>query len=481
MSRTKLLVENIFIYGLNSVIGKVIPLIMVPIITRLVTDTSIYGTADLLKVIAAFCAAFAGLGTYDAMFRMFFEKDDLNFKKQVCSSALFMVAVSISATGLLVMAMNRIISKSLLGSTRYAGWIVFIGVFIIIKGVGSIVAAPTRMQNKRKVFVIVNTISPIISYGVAVLLILYVDHLAGLMLGAFIASLSVSVIFFWLNRSWFHFHLIDKRLVGEMLRIGLPLMPTFLIYWVFSSFDRVMISNILGTGANGIYAVGAKMAMISYLIYAAFAGGWQYFAFSTMKDDDQTQLISRIFEYLGIISLTSVILLFPWMKMGFSMIFAGEYARAYIVAPFLFLSPLLLMLFQASSNQLLVIKKSVFITISLLAGALTNIGLNFLLIPMMGIEGAAVATLTGYSLSVLIMAQLLRKKNLLIIQPRFAWAVILTIIYFAASRTLLHNAWIPWLMVSFIISGLFAYLYRKDMQDIWYKLKALGTKKAKST
>ena len=48
-----------------------------------------------------------------------------------------------------------------------------------------------------------------------------------------------------------------------------------------------MITNMLGIDAAGLYAVGSKLGMASQLIYMAFAGGWQYFAFSTMKEKDQ--------------------------------------------------------------------------------------------------------------------------------------------------------------------------------------------------
>ena len=63
-----------------------------------------------------------------------------------------------------------------------------------------------------------------------------------------------------------------------------------------------MITNMLGNHQTGIYAIGTKVASGSHLIYTAFAGGWQYFAFSTMKDKDQVKNNSNVFEYLGVIS-----------------------------------------------------------------------------------------------------------------------------------------------------------------------------------
>ena len=66
---------------------------------------------------------------------------------------------------------------------------------------------------------------------------------------------------------------------------------------------------MIGIGAAGVYSVGSKLGHCSQLIYTAFAGGWQYFAFSTMKEDKQVETNSMIFEYLGIISFITTTLI----------------------------------------------------------------------------------------------------------------------------------------------------------------------------
>ena len=63
-----------------------------------------------------------------------------------------------------------------------------------------------------------------------------------------------------------------------------------------------MITNMIGIGAAGIYSVGSKLGHASQLIYTAFAGGWQYFAFSTMKEKEQVKSNSLIFEPFSVSS-----------------------------------------------------------------------------------------------------------------------------------------------------------------------------------
>ena len=82
MSRVKLLLSNFLVYGFGGIISKLVPLIMVPIITRLMPNSYYYGLSDLSTTIVSLFCALAVMGMYDAMFRMFFEKKDEDYWKR---------------------------------------------------------------------------------------------------------------------------------------------------------------------------------------------------------------------------------------------------------------------------------------------------------------------------------------------------------------------------------------------------------------
>ena len=81
--KAKLFIENFVIFGIGGVINKMIPLIMLPIITRLMPDTAYFGISDLSNTVVQFGSAMAVIGMYDAMYRLFFEKEDSLFRKKV--------------------------------------------------------------------------------------------------------------------------------------------------------------------------------------------------------------------------------------------------------------------------------------------------------------------------------------------------------------------------------------------------------------
>ncbi|MCJ0576650.1 hypothetical protein, partial [Enterococcus cecorum] len=88
MRKLKLFLENFLIYGLGGVISKFIPLAMLPIVTRIMPNRAYFGISDLSNTLIQFSSALAIMGMFDAMYRLFFEKDDDEFKKDVCSTTL---------------------------------------------------------------------------------------------------------------------------------------------------------------------------------------------------------------------------------------------------------------------------------------------------------------------------------------------------------------------------------------------------------
>ena len=319
------------------------------------------------------------------------------------------------------------------------------------------------MQNKRNVFLVANAVSPILSYSVSILLLLKGYYVIALPLAGIVSGIMMEVSFYVMNRQWFRLGLFDKKLLKQLLLIAVPLFPNFLVYWIFNSSDRLMITNMIGIGAEGIYSVGSKLGHASQLIYTAFAGGWQYFAFSTMKEEGQVQSNSRVFEYLGVISFVATSFMCALSFVIFKILFVGEYIAAYIIAPYLFLAPLLLMLYQVASNQLLVIKKTWPSLFILSAGAAANILLNLVLIPQIGIEGASIATLMGYAITVIIVSAVLCHIRLMVVSKRFLAATVGMAAFFVIWRMLLPQNTLQGCVFACGYSAVCAFLYREEL------------------
>ena len=472
MKKIKLFIDNFRVYGLGGIISKIIPLIMVPIVTRIIPNTDYYGISDLSNTVVSFASSIALMGMYDAMYRLFFEKNSENYKRKVCSTA-FIITIFTSVISFFIMCIfNVSIAKIFFGNQKYA-YIVYISAIATLVGAtNSIISAPTRMQNKRRIYLITNTISPLLAYTIAIPMLLKGYYIIALPLAAMISSAIMEITFWSLNHEWFSIKLFDRKLLMQLLVIAVPLMPNFLVYWLFNSCDKVMITNMLGIGAAGIYSVGSKLGNCSQLIYIAFAGGWQYFAFSTMKDNDQVKTNSKIFEYLGIVSFIVTAFVCAWSYFIFKLLFTKQYMNGYIVAPYLFLAPLLQMLFQVSANQFLIIKKTWPSMLILFVGAIVNIIMNSCLIPILKIEGAAIATLLGYIATDLVCVLALCKMKLMIITKRFICAVVVMIIYMLGWRFVFWDKIVIGTFAAIGLGVIICLMYKKEIMSFINHSKA---------
>lgn len=469
-SRLKLFFHNIISYGFVTILSKMIPIIMLPIITKLLTDTADFGTFDMFNTIVDFGTNIAILGLYDAMFREYFEKDSVEYKKVVTSSALDVVCISSLVIAGILFIFRDSFSIIFLGDSNSGSIVCFAAVGVILGAITTIIAAPTRMENKTKVYVVINTSKAILYYLVAIGLVWLGYNYLGMIYANLISGLVILFCFLGLNFRHFQLRCFDRGVAKELLRMGLPMTPVFIIYWIFHSMDKIMITNMLGLGEVGIYSIGARIASVSQLIYSAFAGGWQYFAFSTMEDKDQIELNQKIMEYLGIVSYIAVLCAVVFDEFVFRLFFSGDYEKGYIVFPYLFLAPLILMLFQICGNQCLVYKKTYLSTLTLCSGVLVNLAINYFTIPIFGIKGASLATLLSYVTSLVVMLIVTVKKEWMRVSSKFVSISFLVLAYMILIFFVDYNI-CNLLAISLVV--VIAFVYMKEIKGVFMALKRL--------
>ncbi len=468
-SRFRLFIDNILVYGLGGVISKIIPFIMLPILVRLYPSSDYLGLNDLVTTLCSFGGAIAMCGMYDALFRLYFDKSDDGYHRSICSSALSFTLMLSIVVSVVLFVFQRNISLLFFKNVKYTTLVIISCLTIFISTIGQMLQAPTRINNNRAVFLLTNSIAPILSYLFAIPLIIRGEYVIAMPIAALISATVIAVVYFMINRKYFSIKLYDCELIGELLKIGLPLLPNFLIYWIYNSADKVMITQYLDVTATGVYSIASRIGHISNLIYTAFSGGWLFFSYSTMKDDDHIRLKSTVFEYLTVISLMGTVILTMCSKLGFEILFTKEYFSGYLVAPYLFIGPLLLMLYQVAANQFTIIKKTYFNTLSLSIGAVINVVLNAILIPNVGIEGAALATVIGYIITILFTLFLLLRRQLFLISNRLIFVVVLFAVFIITWRLLYCDNVILSIFIGILVIMSYIFMYRNDVKKLIHR------------
>jgi len=120
------------------------------------------------------------------------------------------------------------------------------------------------------------------------------------------------------------------------------------------------------------------------------------------------------------------------------------------------------MLYQILANQFTIVKKTYMNLLTLSIGAALNIALNLILIRKIGIEGASIATMVGYLVSILLCVFWLVRMKLIVITKKTVLNACILISYFFVWRFRLHSSIVLSLISGIAVVGIYVLLY-KDM------------------
>ncbi len=189
----------------------------------------------------------------------------------------------------------------------------------------------------------------------------------------------------------------DRTLRIAMLRYSIPLMPSQIMWWVINVSDTFMVTEIIGAGANGIYAFAYRFPNLAVLAMGIFSQAWRMTAITERNSRTTSNFYSNAFSMMQtvmFIACAGIMLILRPMIMPF---FAADgFQTAYLYVPVL----LGAVFFQSMDNFLGSIyeaaQKTTHSMTSSAVGAVCNIVLNIILIQAIGIMGAAVATIISY-------------------------------------------------------------------------------------
>lgn len=189
----------------------------------------------------------------------------------------------------------------------------------------------------------------------------------------------------------------DKKIWKFALAFNLPLIPHYLSYTMLSQADRVMISKMCGNDFAAIYGVAYAISMMMTVFTNAINSSFIPYTYKELKKE----------KYDGVRDIANLLLLLiaslSIIAMAFSpeiiMLFATEeYYDAIWVMPPLAASVFFTFLYPLFGNIEFYFEKTKYVTIASCTGAVTNIILNFIFIPIFGYYAAGYTTLVCYML-----------------------------------------------------------------------------------
>ena len=387
-SRGKYLAKNTAIFAVGNLASRLISFFLVPLYTNILT-TAEYGTVDLINTICTVLAPILILNISEAVMRFALDKDADYEKIMSIGLTIFSGALIV---GLLIIPVASIFSE--IGS--YAKYVYF---FTITLAGSQLFHCYLRGKEKLVLFS-VGSIIHTLTIALFNILFLAVLHkgISGYFT-AYILSNTITIVYAFfagnVKEVMLNFKL-DIKLAKAMAKYSVVLIPNTFMWWIMNSSDRVMVTSMIGVAANGIYAVSYKLPSLVSTLTGIFNQAWSYSAIREEGSEDENEYNNRVFKGLvSIIMLLSVSLL-TIMKLFLKIYVAPDFYSAWKYTPFLVVGSAYLTMATFMATSYTVHKDSFGYLFSATFGALLNIVLNFVLIPIICVYGAAFATCVSY-------------------------------------------------------------------------------------
>lgn len=428
MNPLKKLAGQTAIYGLSSIVGRLLNYLLVPLYTRYFS-TAEYGEVTTLYAYVAFLVVILTYGMETAFFRFSQNEQD---KKSVYSTSLISLLIS-SAIFIILMFMN---ADSIANALNFDGHPEYIQWFALIVGldaVSSISFAKLREQNKAARFALIRLLNIFINIGLNLFFIIYcpyaiknnlpsadfVQSIYSQSIGIgyiFIANLVASIVtivllFPEMIAARWRFQL---QLWKKMILFALPLMIAGLAGITNETIDRILLAHLLpeeiAASEVGIYGAYYKLSIIMTLFIQTFRFAAEPFFFAQEKEQNAKNVYADVMKYFTIISATIFLLVMIYFDLVQQFIGASFHdPRGQIIVPVLLFANLFLGIYYNLAIWFKLTGKTRYGAYLSLFGAIVTLGVNFALIPVLGFEGSAWATLLCYFLMTLLSYYLGRK------------------------------------------------------------------------
>ncbi|MDD2344559.1 MAG: polysaccharide biosynthesis C-terminal domain-containing protein [Bacteroidales bacterium] len=426
MNSLKQLAGQTVIYGVSSILGRLLNYLLVPLHVYIFTDPGEYGVVGELYAWVSLLIVLLMYGLETAFFRY----NELNENKNTVFGTAF---ISILVTSALFITAAFIFLEPIAEVMKYESnpeYIKWFSIIIVMDVLSTIPFARLRSQNRAKRFALIKIAGIISNVLLNLFFLLFCPWLLqypeysylitwfydpSIGIGyIFLANLFSSLITFLLLIPVIHFRDIQFRfsLWKEMVSYAFPLLIFGLAGIINETMDRILIKNLsepaTAMAQVGIYSACYKISIMMTIFIQAFKYAAEPFFFSKAKDADAKDTYSQVMTYF--VATCSLIFLAIMLYMDIVKHFvSAAYQEGLGVVPILLLANLFLGIFFNLSVWYKITGQTRFGAYISIFGATTTLILNYMLIPKMGYMGAAWTTLICYA-AMMVLSYLLSQK-----------------------------------------------------------------------
>lgn len=366
-----------------------------PVYTRIFLPND-YGVIDLIATITTFLNLFLILGLDSAVARYYVDAEVDNDRKLTASTALYYLIAFSFFTVLLLICFSKEITAIVFGDSAYSIFLTVAFVAIPFSVLFGLCQTLLKFRFQSVAFATTSVGSLLLQVSLTIYFLVYMK--VGI-IGIYIARLVTMVIFstigLWLTRSSYSLTFSTQRL-KELLYFGVPLIPLSLAHYIMTYSDRYFLRYFSGLNDVGLYGVGYMLASAISVLVFGFQNAWGPFVLSTYKNKEARHVFSKTYDYASIVICIAILFLSLFAKEILLIFTTRDYLEAYKVVPLIAASIATYIFGGYFAIGIGIAKKNIHRAWGGTVAALINLVLNYLLIPPIGMIGAAIATIVSF-------------------------------------------------------------------------------------
>ena len=389
MGKYKSLLSNTAIFAVGTFSARILGFLLVPLYTYALAPDQ-FGTASLIIDTSNLILPVMYLGIADAIIRFGLERAVK--KSDVFTTGFLTIVLGFAVFLMFIPLMLRI--------ELISQYTMLVYLYVLASAMRTLMTFFIRSMGYVRIFALDGIITTLTTAGFNILFLLPLDMgVEGRVLATVLAdSLSaISIFFFMRLYRYLKLRSFDRSVALSMLRYSVPLVPAAIMWWITNLSDRYFISYMVGLHYNGIYTVAYMIPMIIIYVSAIFIQAWQISAFSETSPEETRRFFTTVFRcYYTFIFLAVSGLMLLSRPMVRLLTTNPEFYVAWRYVPFLLIAVAFSCFVTFYGTVYNVVKQNAMVTITTAVGAVLNIALNFLLIPIWGPQGAAVSTFVSF-------------------------------------------------------------------------------------
>ncbi|WP_452603044.1 oligosaccharide flippase family protein [Pontimicrobium sp. MEBiC06410] len=407
MSVLKKFFKDTIIYGLATVLPRLMNFVLVPLHTDTL-ETNSYSDNTTFYVYAAFFNVLLTYGMETAFFRFFSKTEE---KNKVFSTTFISLITTTLLFLLVVILFNTQISNWMGINQTYFN--LLIGLLVL----DTLVVAPfayLRATGRPIKFAAIKIINIIVVVVLNFFFLWAIPKFkinfpsydsSDLVKYIFIANLVASIVTFLLLIPYFFKTKLQfsTTIFKQLLSYGWPIMVAGIAYVINENFDKWILPSLLGKDVNGAYSGCYKIAVFMTIFIQAFRLGAEPFFFNHAKEKNARETYATIMKYFVIVGSLMLVFVVAYLDFFKLLIVRDEaYWVAIDIVPIVLLANLCLGIYFNLAIWYKLTDKTRYGMYLSIVGAVVTIVFNLIMIEKLGFIAAAWATLAAYGIMMLL-------------------------------------------------------------------------------